>query len=144
MRGREAGNAVTRSLTKVEDGAVATIRFRLAPADARYAGGLVAGSKILEVFADLETELSLLEGGDEGLCAGYDKVEFLAPLHVGDFVEATARVVARGRSSRLVEAEIRRVISVDERGVRVPNDEPVLLARATVTIVVGKTADSAE
>jgi acyl-CoA hydrolase len=127
-------------MTPVEDGSVAAIRFRLAPADARYAGGLVAGSKILEVFADLETELSLLEGGDEGLCAGYDKVEFLAPLHVGDYVEATGRVVARGRSSRLVECEIRRVISVDERGVRVPNDAPVLLARATVTIVVGKTA----
>lgn len=130
-------------MTEVQDGAVATLRFRLAPADARYAGGLVAGSKILEVFADLETELSLLEGGDEGLCAGYDSVEFLAPLRVGDFVEASARVVARGRSSRRVEAEIRRVLSVDDRGVRLQDDEPVLLARATATIVVGKTAGSA-
>jgi acyl-coenzyme A thioesterase PaaI-like protein len=127
-------------MTQVEDGSVSTIRFRLAPADARYAGGMVAGSKILEVFADLETELSLLEGGDEGLCAGYSNVEFLAPVRVGDFVEATARVVARGRSSRLVEAEMHRVISVDERGVRVPDDARVLVARATVTIVVGKTA----
>jgi len=127
-------------MTQVDDGSVASIRLRLAPSDARYAGGLVAGSTVMEIFADLETELSLLEGGDEGLCAGYDSVEFLAPLRVGDFIEATARVVARGRSSRLVEAEIRRVISVDERGVRVPGDKPVPAARATATIVVGKTA----
>src|SRR3954454_15068077 len=136
----DARQSVTRSMTQVDDGSVASIRLRLAPADARYTGGLVAGSTGVEIFADLETELSLLEGGDEGLCAGYDSVESLAPLRVGDFIEATARVVARGRSSRLVEAEIRRVISVDARGARVPGDKPVPAARATATIVVGKTA----
>ncbi len=129
-------------MTPVEDGPVATIRLRLAPADARYAGGLVAGSKAMEIFADLETELALLEGGDEGLCAGYDNVEFLAPMRVGDFIEATARVVARGRSSRRIEAELSTVLSVDEDGVRVPSDGQVLAARASVTIVVGKTVGS--
>ena len=64
-----------------EDDAV--IRLRLAPADARYARGLAAGSKAMEIFADLETELALREGGDEGLCVGYDMVEFLAPLRSG-------------------------------------------------------------
>ena len=126
-------------MTQVDDGAVASIRLRLAPSDARYAGNLVPGSKSMEIFADLETEICLLEGGDEGLCAGYDRVEFLAPLRVGDFVEATGRVVARGRSSRRIEAEIVRVISVDDRGIRVPNDEPVVATRCTVTVVVGKT-----
>src|SRR5581483_8389278 len=96
------------------DGPVALIRLRLAPADARYAGGLVAGSKAMEIFADLETELSLLEGGDEGLCAGYDSVEFLSPLRVGDFIEGTARVVSRGRTSRKITAEIHKVLSVDD------------------------------
>ena len=74
------------------------IRLRLAPADARYARGLAAGSKAMEIFADLETELALREGGDEGLCVGYDMVEFLAPLRSGDFVEGRARVVERGRT----------------------------------------------
>src|SRR5579863_4729061 len=109
-------------MTQVEDGSVSSIRFRLAPADARYAGGLVAGSKALEIFADLETELSLLEGDDEGLCAGYDSVEFLAPLRVGDYVEGRARVVGRGRTSRRVEAELYKVMSVDDRGVRIAGD----------------------
>ena len=131
---------MAREMTTVDDGAVATLRLRLAPADARYAGNLVPGSKAMEIFADLETEICLLEGGDEGLCAGYDNVEFLAPLRVGDYVEGTARVVGRGRSSRRIEAEIVRVISVDERGCRVPDDEPVVAVRASVTVVVGKTA----
>jgi acyl-CoA hydrolase len=126
-------------MTQVDDGAVASLRLRLAPADARYAGGIAAGSKMMEIFADVETELCLLEGGDEGLCAGHDSVEFLAPLKVGDFVEAKGRVVARGRSSRRIEIELWRVVSVDDRGIRVPDDAPLLAGRASVTVVVGKT-----
>ncbi|HET7571263.1 MAG TPA: Rid family hydrolase [Gaiellaceae bacterium] len=117
----------------------AVIRLRLAPADARYAGGLAAGSKAMEIFADLETELALREGGDEGLCVAYDMVEFLAPLRVGDFVEGRARVVSRGRSSRRITAEIHKVLAVDEAGVLVAQDEPILAVRASVTIVVGRT-----
>src|ERR687889_1446814 len=94
----------------------ASLRLRLAPSDARYAGGLVAGSKTMELFADLETEIALREGGDEGLCVAYDNVEFLAPLKVGDFVEATARVVRRGRTSRGIQLEVHKVLAVDEDG----------------------------
>jgi enamine deaminase RidA (YjgF/YER057c/UK114 family)/acyl-CoA hydrolase len=116
----------------------AVIRMRLSPADARYAGGIAAGSKAMEIFADLETELALREGGDEGLCVAYDMVEFLAPLRVGDFVEGRARVVERGRTSRRIATEIHKLRQVDERGVLI-SDEPVLAARASVTIVVGVT-----
>ena len=117
----------------------AVIRLRLAPADARYARGLAAGSKAMEIFADLETELALREGGDEGLCVAYDMVEFLAPLRAGDFVEARARVVERGRTSRKITAEIHKVLQVDDDGILVPQDGPILAARASVTIVVGRT-----
>lgn len=92
----------------------------------------------MEVFADLETEIALIEGGDEGLCAAYHSVEFLAPLHVGDYVEGTARVTARGRTSRRVELELHRVVAVDANGVGGPLDPPQLAARATATIVVGR------
>lgn len=117
----------------------AMIRLRLAPSDARYAGGLVPGSKAMEIFADLETELALREGGDEGLCVAYDSVQFLAPLRVGDFVEGVARVTRRGNTSRYIEAHIYKVVSVDDNGVRVEQNEPVLAVTATVTIVVGQT-----
>lgn len=117
---------------------VALLRVRLGPSDARYANGLVAGAKAMELFGDLETELALLEGGDEGLCASYDSVEFLARLHVGDFVEARARVVARGNTSRRVEAELYKVLGTDVDGRAVTYPEPVLAVRASATIVVGR------
>jgi 3-aminobutyryl-CoA ammonia-lyase len=118
----------------------ASLRMRLAPTDSRYAGELIPGSKALELFADLETELSLLEGGNEGLCAGYEMVEFLAPLHVGDFVEARAHILSRGRTSRRVQAELYKVLSAGADGLAVYFDQPVLAARAIATIVVGPAA----
>jgi acyl-CoA hydrolase len=66
-------------------------------------------------------------------------VEFLAPLDVGDYVEARAWVVSRGRSSRTLYAEIHRVRAVDARGIDASPDEPELAARCSVTIVVGRT-----
>lgn len=121
----------------------AMIRLRLAPSDARYAGNLIPGSKAMEIFADLETELALREGGDEGLCAAYESVEFLAPLRAGDFVEGVARVTGAGRRSRRVEARIYKVVSVDDAGARVDLAEPVLAATAVATIVV-RNLDRAE
>ena len=114
------------------------IRLRLGPTDARYGGALVAGAKVMEIFGDLETEIALREGGDEGLCAGYDMVEFLAPLHVGDFVDATARVVERGNTSRKIALELHKVASVGPDGRGGHHDPPILAARASVTIVVGR------
>lgn len=116
----------------------ARIRLRLGPDDARYSGGLVAGAKTMEIFGDLETEIALREGGDEGLCVGYDMVEFLAPLHAGDFIEATARVLDRGNTSRRIALELHKVASVGADGRGGHHEPPVLAARATVTIVVGR------
>src|SRR3954468_7279511 len=117
----------------------ATLRLRLRPADARYAEGLVPGSKAMELFGDLETEIALREGGDEGLCVAYDMVEFLAPLHVGDYVEASGWVVSRGNSRRRLRLEVLKVLSVDEHGRDASPETPALAARASVTIVVGRT-----
>src|SRR3954466_8553517 len=130
---------MTKADSDLDGPADATLRVRLGPGDARYAGGLVPGSKAMELFGDLETEIALREGGDEGLCVAYDMVEFLAPLHVGDYVEASARVVSRGRTSRRLYLELQRVRAVDERGLDIAPEAPELVARASVTIVVGRT-----
>src|ERR687889_1173893 len=97
---------MTKAEPEFDGPADATLRLRLGPRDARYADGLVPGAKAMELFGDLETEIALKEGGDEGLCVAYDMVEFLAPLHVGDYVEARARVVSRGSTSRRLYLEL--------------------------------------
>src|SRR3954471_5390917 len=130
---------MTKSDAQPPDGPPdASLRLRLGPGDARYAEGLVPGSKAMELFGDLETEIALKEGGDEGLCVAYDMVEFLAPLRVGDYVEASAWVTSRGNSSRRLALELYKVRSVDEHGRDASPEAPVLAARASVTIVVGR------
>ena len=89
----------------------ATIRVRMAQTDAHYGGNLVAGAKVLELFGDLATELAIRHDGDEGLLAGYERVEFLAPVYAGDFLEATGRIVRVGTTSRTCEFECRKVIA---------------------------------
>jgi 3-aminobutyryl-CoA ammonia-lyase len=121
-----------------DDGAVARVRLRLGPTDARYAGDLVAGATAIAIFGDLETELALRTFGDEGLCVAYHSVDFLAPLRAGDFVEGTARIVGQGNTSRRVVAELHKVIETHADGTGTVLEPPVLAARAEATIVSGR------
>ena len=116
----------------------ALLRLRLGPGDVRYGGDLVAGATAVALFGDLETELAIREYGDEGLCVAYHGIDFLAPLSAGDFVEGRARIVARGRTSRRVRAELWKVIEAEGDGRAMPVDPPVLAARAEATIVSGR------
>jgi 3-aminobutyryl-CoA ammonia-lyase len=123
----------------VTDLPTCTLRVRLSQADAHYGGNLVAGAKVLELFGDVATELAVRHDDDEGLLAGYEKVEFLAPLHAGDFVEVTGRIVRVGTTSRTCEFECRRYIQPrSDRGDSAAEllGEPVLTAGATGTVVV--------
>lgn len=117
----------------------ATLRMRMAQADAHYGGNLVAGAKVMEIFGDLATELAIRHDGDEGLLAGYEKVEFLAPVYAGDFLEATGRIVRVGATSRTCEFECRKYIQPrydlsDSAADLV--EPPVVTTRATGTFVV--------
>lgn len=121
------------------------IRVRMSLADAHYGGNLVAGAKIMELFGDAATELCIRYDGDEGLLASYDIVEFKKPVFAGDFLEIRGRITQVGRRSRKVELEAYKVIEArPEEGPSVARvlDEPVLVARATGTVVVPKAKDS--
>ena len=117
----------------------ATHRLRLSQADAHYGGGLVAGARLLELFGDLATELCIRSDGDEGLFAGYSNVEFLAPVHAGDFVEVRGAVTRKGQTSREMAFEVVRYavarLDVSDSAADII-DEPEPVARATGTCVV--------
>lgn len=117
----------------------ALIRLRLGQEDAHYGGNLVAGARQLEIVGDLITELAIRYDGDEGLFRAYESVEFLAPLHAGDWIEARGWILSAGRTSRRCEFEVWRVGAArsDIGGSAAEFlDEPILTLKAIGTTVV--------
>jgi 3-aminobutyryl-CoA ammonia-lyase len=117
------------------------IRMRMSQADAHYGGNLVDGARMLQLFGDVATELLIRNDGDEGLFRAYDSVEFLAPVHAGDYVEVTGEITRVGGTSRAMRFEARKVVvprpdlSDSAADLLV---EPVVVCRATGTCVVPK------
>jgi 3-aminobutyryl-CoA ammonia-lyase len=92
-------------------GLKAVLRVRLSAHDAHYGGGLVDGARCIGLFGDVATELLVRLDGDEGLFRAYESVEFLAPLHAGDFLEVEGEIVAVGKTSRKMRFEARKVVA---------------------------------
>ena len=112
------------------------LRLRVGAEQAHYAGGLVDGAFVLKLFGDAATELLVRHDGDEGLFRAYSSVDFLAPVHGGDYLEVEAEIVRVGRTSREIRFEARRIIApAGGTGARVL-DPPEVVARATGTCVV--------
>ena len=118
-----------------------TIRLRMSAHDAHYGGELVDGARMLGLFGDVATELLIINDGDEGFFKAYDSVEFLAPVHAGDFIEATGEIVSVGNTSRKMVFEARKVITprtdINDSACDVL-EEPVVVCRASGTCVVLK------
>jgi 3-aminobutyryl-CoA ammonia-lyase len=123
------------------EGLTVELRMRLSAADAHYGGNLVDGAHGLEIFGDIVTELAIHTDGDEGLFAGYESVEFLAPLHAGDFVRAKGTITRMGTTSRAVDLELcKEIVARPDISDSAADylDEPVIVTRARGTYVVKK------
>ncbi|MDQ1772192.1 3-aminobutyryl-CoA ammonia lyase [Labilibaculum sp. A4] len=119
----------------------AMIRMRMSSHDAHYGGNLVDGAKMLQLFGDVATELLIRRDGDEGLFAGYESIEFLAPVYAGDYIEAVGEIIKEGNSSRKMTFEARKVIvprtDISESAADFL-EEPVVVCRAVGTCVTPK------
>ena len=89
------------------------LRMRMSKHDAHYGGDLVDGARILGLFGDAATELLIRRDGDEGLFRAYEKVDFLAPVFAGDFLEIEAEIVKEGKTSRKMEFFCYKVIKAN-------------------------------
>ena len=117
------------------------IRLRMGSNDAHYAGNLVDGAKMLQLFGDVATELLIRNDGDEGLFVAYDSVEFLAPVYAGDYIEAEGEIVSVGNTSRKMSFVAKKVIRpLPEINVSAAEviAEPIVVCRASGTCVVPK------
>ncbi len=117
------------------------IRLRMSMHDAHYAGNLVDGAKMLNLFGDVATELLIRYDGDEGLFRAYSSVEFLAPVYAGDFIEAVGRIVKVGNTSREMDFEARKVIEpapeFSETSAKLL-EEPIIVCKAKGVCVTPK------
>lgn len=119
----------------------ATLRIRISLEHAHYGGGLVSGSKMLEFFGDVATELLIKKDGDEGLFRAYDNIEFLAPVYAGDYLEIEGEITKAGNTSRTMQFVARKVISprpdISPSAADVLST-PIIVAKASGTCVVPK------
>ena len=117
------------------------IRVRMGTNDAHYAGNLVDGAKMLQLFGDVATELLIRHDGDEGLFVAYDNVEFLAPVYAGDYIEASGEIIKIGNTSRKMEFTAKKVIRpLPDEGETAAEvlAEPIVACKASGTCVVPK------
>lgn len=126
---------------KAGQGMKVTLRLRMGTHDAHYGGNLVDGARMLGLFGDVATELLIRLDGDEGLFRAYDKVEFLAPVYAGDYIEAEGTITQIGNTSRKMDFEARKVIrsqpQINESAAEVLNP-PIVVCRASGTCVTPK------
>ncbi len=122
-------------------GLKAMLRVRLSQADAHYGGNLVSGSKMLEFFGDVATELLIRQDGDEGLFRAYSNVEFLAPAYAGDYLEIEGEITNVGNTSRQMKFTAKKVIAPEPAispSAATVLKAPIVVARAEGTCVVPK------
>ncbi len=111
------------------------LRIRMSNHDAHYGGNLVDGARILGLFGDAATELLIRHDGDEGLFRAYEKVDFLAPVFAGDFLEIEAEIIKEGKTSRKMEFYCYKVI--EARPEVSPSACDVLEEKILTTYAVG-------
>lgn len=116
------------------------LHLRISEQDVHYAGGLVDGARLMALFGDAATELCIRYDGDEGLFRAYQNVEFLAPVHAGDFLEVTGELLSVGRTSRQMRFAAHRIIqpapTPENDSAANVLETPLLVARAEGTCVV--------
>ncbi|MFJ1649445.1 hotdog fold domain-containing protein [Streptomyces sp. NPDC088258] len=118
----------------------ATLRVRIGQEDAHYGGHLVDGARVLRLFGDLVTEITIRSDGDEGLLSEYANIHFTAPVYPGDYIEARARVTRSTKLRRFVELKAVKVIAAggDRPSAARVLPEPVTVCTAHATTVVPK------
>jgi len=88
-----------------------SFKVRMSSHDAHYGGNLVDGAKVLALFGDAATELLIRHDGDEGLFRAYEKIDFLAPIYSGDYLEIEAEITNVGNTSRKMEFHCFKIIA---------------------------------
>lgn len=122
------------------------LSLKITTADAANHEGIISVGTQFDYWGDAETELMILNDGDESLCLGYNDVHFYEDIYVGDQIEFKATLVKAGNSSRTVKLETFKIATPGNR-INLKDakdsdmhyyDEPKLIAEGNVILVVRK------
>jgi len=120
---------------------VAELNYNMTTADANNVDGKIPFGRQFDFIGDVETELMILNDGDESLCLGYTDVELYEDAYVGDQLNFRAEMLKVGNTSRKMVFEARKVITprtdINDSACDVL-EEPVVVCRASGTCVVLK------
>ncbi|HEV8050225.1 MAG TPA: acyl-CoA thioesterase [Thermoplasmata archaeon] len=78
----------------------------MVPADANFMGNIFGGTILAEVDR-VAYITATRHAGESCVTASFDRVDFIAPVHVGDVVEFVATLTYVGRSAMEVWVEVR-------------------------------------
>lgn len=116
------------------------LRLRIHTLDTHYMGGLLAGASLTRIMADAAAEIVIRRTGRYAQMDGFEKVDILAPVYAGDFIEVSAEIAEERRSELVIEASAARALRTLEQegglsgGEAPETPQPVGRARFTVSL----------
>ena len=85
---------------------VAELNYNMTTADANNVDGKIPFGRQFDFIGDVETELMILNDGDESLCLGYTDVELYEDAYVGDQLNFRAEMLKVGNTSRTCRLKV--------------------------------------
>ena len=124
----------------------AVLCYNMTTADAANPRGVISIGRLFDFLGDVETEIVILNDGDESLCNGYEDVNFYEEVYGGDQLEFHATLESVGNTSRRISAQTYKLATPATRlgvagakeGDMVWFDKPLLVSQGIVTLIVAK------
>ena len=125
---------------------VAKLNYNMTTADSNSVDGVIPFGRQFDFIGDVETELMILNDGDESLCLGYTDVELYEDAYAGDQLNFRAEMLKVGNTSRTCRISTYKVATPAYRmGIKDAKpgdmhyfDPPKLITEGTVVLVVKK------
>lgn len=124
---------------------VSFLSYNMTTKDSNSPDGKIPLGRQFDFIGDVETELMILNDGDESLCLGYHDVEILEDVYIGDMMEYRATMTNVGNSSRDCRIEAYKLASAKKitdpeakEGDMIWHETPILCTQGNVRLVVKK------
>lgn len=91
------------------------LRLRIHTLDTHYLGGLLAGASLTRIMADAAAEIVIRRTGRYAQMDRFEKVDILAPVYAGEFIEVTADIAEEREGQLAIEVAAERALRVVEQ-----------------------------